>query len=309
MLRWTAAGAVSSPTTVQVRVQRAWPGRVQAGAPAPTRSLSPAELAANLRHFTAGMRTPRTRPCTSLVLSGQGVLTRPDLPAALALARVEGIDRIVLHAGPEDLQSLEPGAWVGRLDGLVLPLRAGAELALAEHALAAAIAAGLPVATNTVLDAATLPHLAAITQLLLRRGSGAHTFTYPFPTGPQAVDSAPPPLSAVAALAPAVAELEAAGRPVGIKGLPACYLGPLARCLRRTGNRWYVDADHQLDLALLFFPDVVAFFKGDACRFCGLADRCDGFFSSYLARPGTPPLEPVDPLSEPPPAGPRAAGR
>ena len=31
---------------------------------------------------------------------------------------------------------------------------------------------------------------------------------------------------------------------------------------RRTTNRYYVDADHQCDEALMFFPDVVRFFKG-----------------------------------------------
>jgi hypothetical protein len=54
-----------------------------------------------------------------------------------------------------------------------------------------------------------------------------------------------------------------------------------------------VDADHQLEGALLFFPDVVAFFKGEDCRFCRCDTKCDGFFATYLRRPGFPPLSPL----------------
>jgi hypothetical protein len=45
---------------------------------------------------------------------------------------------------------------------------------------------------------------------------------------------------------------------------------------------------------MMFFPDVVRFFKGDACRFCALDGECDGFFATYLRRPGFPSLEPID---------------
>lgn len=55
-----------------------------------------------------------------------------------------------------------------------------------------------------------------------------------------------------------------------------------------------MDADHQQSKALLFFPDVVAFHKDEACRFCRLDTSCDGFFAAYLRRPGFKPLEPVE---------------
>ena len=79
MLRWTAAGAVSTPTWVQIRVQRSYPGRIRAGAPTPTRSMSPEELAENIRHFTQGLQGTRSVPCTGLVLSGVGVARREDV--------------------------------------------------------------------------------------------------------------------------------------------------------------------------------------------------------------------------------------
>jgi hypothetical protein len=52
-----------------------------------------------------------------------------------------------------------------------------------------------------------------------------------------------------------------------------------------------VDADHQLDEALLFYPDVVAFTKTDVCRFCSADSTCDGFFATYLRRDGFPALK------------------
>ena len=58
--------------------------------------------------------------------------------------------------------------------------------------------------------------------------------------------------------------LTQAGVQVDLKGLPSCYLGELAALNRRSANRWYVDADHQLDQALMFFPDVVSFHKDEA---------------------------------------------
>jgi hypothetical protein len=88
-------------------------------------------------------------------------------------------------------------------------------------------------------------------------------------------------------------KLSDAGVRVAVKGLPACYLGEWKHLAGRTANRWYVDADHQLDRALLFFPDVVAFHKGEACRFCPADGACDGFFATYLRRPGFPPLRPL----------------
>ena len=77
MLTWTPAGAVERPRALQVRLQRSYPGRVRAGAPVPTRSMPTAEVLENLAFFTA--RSPRGRPVESLVLSGVGAASRPDL--------------------------------------------------------------------------------------------------------------------------------------------------------------------------------------------------------------------------------------
>jgi hypothetical protein len=88
--------------------------------------------------------------------------------------------------------------------------------------------------------------------------------------------------------------IDAAGVTARIKGLAACHLGDQAHRLAKTENRYYVDADHQQDQALLFFPDVVRFFKDDACRYCNLDGACDGFFATYLRRPGFPPLQPIE---------------
>ena len=105
--------------------------------------------------------------------------------------------------------------------------------------------------------------------------------TWPYPGGaqpPHASDCARPVESAIA-------RLRAAGIRVGLKGLPLCALAPAARepeLTWRSGNRWYVDADHQLDRALLFFPQVVHLARRDACRFCALTSRCDGVAEAWL---------------------------
>ncbi len=296
MLRWTDGGAVASPTVLQIRVQRRYEARVRAGAPLPSRSLDADELRTNILHFTAGMRGPRTRPCTGLVLSGQGVGRRPDLPAAVALARREGVDRVVLHLDPADLDDFDASAWRDLADLLVLPLRPGPDLT-ATTAIAARLAEqGLPLSTHTVLDQVALDALLPIVEALRALHPRHHGFTFPFPTDAATATHAPDPI--VAAAAVDRLSLDLCDLQLGVKGLPACYLAAARPLLGRTGNRWYVDADHQTDAALLFFPDVVAFHKAEACRFCALSDACDGFFSVYLDRPGARPLEPVgtDPL-------------
>lgn len=292
MLAWTGAGAVERPRVVQIRLQRSYPGRVRAGAPVPTRSMPREEVEANLRHFTAA--GPRGLPVTGVVFSGVGAAARPDLPDLCALARSLGVERVTLHAGVEDLEALRPGALP--VDLLVLPLQpgeSGATLSAGARALLEARRAGMRVAANCTLSAAALPMLTAIGRAAVAGGAASLTFTFPFPVDGSAANDAPPAPRAVAALREVLPVVEGAGLDVAIKGLPVCYLGDLARLVRRTANRWYVDADHQLDRALLFFPDVVAFHKDEVCRFCAADARCDGFFANYLRRPGFPPLRPV----------------
>ncbi len=288
MLAWTSAGAVARPRTVQLRLHRAYPDRVPAGAPVPTRSMSTAEVADNLRWFTAA--STRGLPCDAVVLSGQGVPARPDLPELVALARSLGVTRVTLHVGLEDLA----GPVVAGVDRQVLPVRlgpGGADPAALAAAFEAARAAGVAVDANVPLPAEALPLVSDAVAIALR-GAASVTFTYPFPTG--GAEAPPPVAEAVAALRAAVPRVEAAGIPVGIKGLPACWLGPLARHLRRSANRWYVDADHQKEGALLFFPGVVAFAKADPCRFCAADAACDGFFPAWEGRAGNPPLRAVE---------------
>ena len=136
-----------------------------------------------------------------------------------------------------------------------------------------------------------LPFQHATARALVADPPSAVTFTYPFPTSLTA--DPPPPAAAIGALKLALTILDDAGLRARIKGLPACFLGADAHRLGRTSNRWYVDADHQRQDALLFFPDVVAFHKDDACRFCAADGRCDGFFSRWLARGSTPGLRPL----------------
>lgn len=291
MLAWTSAGAVPRPRTLQLRLHRSYPDRVAAGAPPPSRSLSTEEVAANLRWFTAA--SPRGLPVDALVLSGQGVSARPDLPAVVDLARGLGITRVVVHAGVEALGALPSG-----VDRYVLPVRlgpGGADPAALLGAFASARADGVPVDAIVPLAADALPFVADAATLAREGGAASVTFTYPFPTG--GADVPPPVPDALAALAAALplGGLADDALPIGIKGLPACWLGPYARLLRKSRNRWYVDADHQLGAALLFFPGVVAFAKADACRFCSRDGGCDGFLPAWSGRPGNPPIRPVDP--------------
>ena len=285
MLRWTAAGAVSAPTTVQMRLTRHYPDRLQAGAPQPDRCLSPEELRQNLHHFTQGLRGPRTRPCTGLVLSGLGLGERADLPAALDLARELGMDHIVVHASADDLLP-SPGhvapasdtRWHPRIDVLVLPCPPASR---AEALRAALRQRAAPRLVCTVrLSPATVDELDALLPALIDGRPDELVWTLPFPSG---TPPAPPDLTQVrAALSRAEPACAAAGIPTSIKGLPAC-LGPeLQITRRRTGNRWYVDADHQGDKALLFLPEVVRFHKSDGCRFCREDADCDGYFAEYL---------------------------
>lgn len=308
MLSWTDAGAVEHPTTVQIRVQRSYPGRIRAGAPVPTRGMSTPEIESNIRYFTVERDGPRTRPCTGLVLSGVGVATRPHLAELLRAAREWGIERVVLHVGGEDLGAFEPagprtgslpaGSLQDLVDVLVVPLQPiqmGGGLVAGAQAVQACRQMGMAVYVNTVLNWCGVERLEAVARSVLRVRPDGVTFTYPFPINGD--DSAhPPPIPrTVAGLQRALRTLKSEGISPRIKGLPACYLGEDRACLQRSANRWYVDADHPRERALLFFPEVVAFHKEDLCRFCSEDSRCDGFFATYLRRPGFPPLDPVEP--------------
>ena len=295
MIRWTAAGAVANPTTVQIRVQRSYPGRIRAGAPVPTRSMSPDELFDNIHFFTTGMNGPRSTPCTGLVLSGVAVARRTDTIEAIQTARKQGIEHVVLHLGGEDLSTLQITQFEDIVDTIVVPVQPeSVSLADVLRVIRDAHKARLNVATNTVLTANALSGLTRTARSIGRAKPQSITYTYPFPINGNEATNAPPPPRVMSALRPALSELDREGIHARIKGLPACHLGGDAHRLGRTSNRYYVDADHQCAEAMMFFPDVVRFFKGDACRFCALDGECDGFFATYLRRPGFPSLQPFE---------------
>lgn len=297
MLTWTSAGAVPHPTLLQLRVQRSYPGRVRAGAPVPTRSMSAEEILSNLIYFTEGMRGGRARPCDGLVLSGVGVATREDVLGHLDAARGLGILRRVLHAGPEDLEAFVAERFRDRVEQVVVPVQpgsAGGALVAGARVIRECRDAGIAVAANTVLSTLAVPELPVVARALAVAAPTTATFTFPFPIAGNTSTEVPGIASVLAALGGAVPVLERAGVRVEVKGLPACYLGRHASLLRRSRNRWYVDADHQREQALRFFPDVAAFTKLEVCRFCAADGMCDGFFATYLRRPGFPPLAAVD---------------
>ena len=75
MLAWTDAGAVQRPETLQIRVQRRYPGRVRAGAPEPGRSLSLAEVSLeNLRAAFDGAEIVESDAIRLLSLGGMAVV-------------------------------------------------------------------------------------------------------------------------------------------------------------------------------------------------------------------------------------------
>jgi hypothetical protein len=275
MLRWTAAGVVGWPTVLQVRVTEGFPSRLRAGAPQPSRGLSVAELRRNLAHFTAGMDGPRTRPVNGLVLSGALSGREEELAEVVRASREQGIARVTLHldVGADSMASGPLGATADAVAVRVVTLPAASELA------SLVVAARWHVTAVVELTHEVLAELPALLAAVAEARPARAVLTWPLlgrrpPSAPEVV----------AALAGAVGPLQAAGVPTGVKGLPPCALARQGVDVPawRSGNRWYVDADHQLGDALMFFPDVVRFAKADVCRFCGVADRCDGVPAAWL---------------------------
>jgi hypothetical protein len=292
MLRWTAAGAVSAPDTVQIRLQPDYPDRAPVGAPAPGRALRADELEANLRYFTEGQAGPRGRACSGLILSGVPLTDEPligqlRLAEAVDQARRLGLQRVVVHGrrggGPE-----APSAWAG-VDRVVLPHLAGEP----PESYAAALAASpAPPVALLQLRGAAGPWLADVARAAARARPAELVLSWPPPApGLAPADPAPwlGPLQAAAAAA------AAEGVPVRVQGLPACLSPGLRGGRRRTRNRWYVDAEHQLQAALLFLPEVVRFHRPDSCRFCAEAPACDGAWAAALEGPAPPKLLPLGP--------------
>lgn len=284
VLRFTGAGVVGAPTTLQIRVSRALPGRVRAGAPHPSRALSAAELRSNVHHFTAARSGPRSVPCTALVLSGVDLERRDDLAELVDTARGWGIARVVLHLGRGDRDALRASPLRSRIDEAVIGVWRQTDLA----DVAALTRSGLPITAVLSLDAPTLARLASLASALAALRPARVVLTWP-------LGGSPPPHAARVAQAvrEPLAQLTGAGVAVRVKGLPVCLLGPDAPPAHRTRNRYYVDAEHQRDQALLFFPQVVRFAKGDDCRFCAVTRRCDGVPEPWVRHGLTGPLRPL----------------
>ncbi len=295
MITWTAAGAVESPTMLQVRVEQRFEGRIEAGAPNPERSLTPEELLDNLRYFTEERRGPRTSPCTSLVLSGQGVVAREDLRSAIQSARSWGVERVTLHLGEGDIEGFDVPSWRGWVDTLVVPVvLGGVGLAGSEALMALANKAGISVVSNLQLDSKVLENMGPVLEVICRVRPQSAVFTHPFPRGVGDTRVLAPLDVVLSGLRAAQCSLKAVGIPWVVKGLPVCWLNGLVARPSRSSNRWYVDAAHQREEALLFFPDVVHMSKAEPCRFCSRNSDCDGFFDEWLARGGYPALKAIE---------------
>ncbi len=269
MLTFTGAGVVSTPTTLQVRVAPDGHGLVRAHA-APGRALTDDELIANIRHLTEGQRGPRAHPCDALVLSGVPADRVGSLTAVIAAARGWGIRHVTLHTAAD-----VPPQPIG-LDAVGVVVRGPEDVARLR---------AWPAARRTAVllldDAASFD--ACVGGL---DGIDAVAVTWPFPpVQPLPLDQVGPCLDAVAA---ARGDADWV-----IKGLPACLVGDHAQRVRRSRNRFLVDADHQLAAARLFFPDVVRWAKIDSCRFCAHDARCDGVAREWLERGLVGKLQPV----------------
>ncbi len=280
MLRWTPSGAVKLPDTVQFRVAANYPDRLLAGAPEPSRCLDPDEVLQNIQYFTTGLQTPRTQPCTSLVLSGHGVATRSDIPNAIESARRLGMRWIVLHAGPGELVHIAVDWMEGLVNRLVLPVHSADTLERLEHLVTACRRRDISVVFAVDLRSSILPDLPRTSSALDALKPAAIVFTWPFPIDGHVAARAPDPDTWQQLVTQGLAAVQ--DTPTLIRGLPLCYLPEHTARFRRTSNRWYVDAAHQQSAAMLFLPDVVKFDKSDACRFCAMDHRCDGFFDPYL---------------------------
>jgi hypothetical protein len=270
MLTFTRSGLVATPRALQIRVA-AIGAAARANAPEPVRSLTDEELLANIRHFTEGRRGPRTRPVQALALSG--VDRMAALPVVLPAARALGVSRITLHLSPHQAAELDDPRSDGGPDAVAIAVRAGDPIApLARVPEWTAI---VSLDRNSVAD---LP--AFVAELAATARPTRLVFTWPFPPHGDPAR----PADAVEAMRLAIPALLAAGIPCGVKGLAACHLDGAPVEVWRSQNRYYVDATHQLDQALLFFPDVLRFARQDACRFCAREAECDGVPAEWLER-------------------------
>jgi hypothetical protein len=277
-LRFTAAGAVPLPDTLQLRVSPSFRARLGAGAPTPSRALTDDELEHNVRHFASA--GPRGRPTSRLVLSGVGAERVDAVVALVPRLRAAGAEVVTAHAEPDTVP-----AWVDAVDRVAITVRSDDDLPPRVRGLAITVP----------LEAEVVPRLGALLARVREAAPSRVVIAWPYP------DGGPPP-PPVAEVVEALVDVRSvlAGLPFDVKGLPACLLSPLRRVVpdladrtTRTRNRWYVDADHQLGAALLFVPDVLRFAKPEGCRFCEVDGRCDGVALAWHRLGLSGPLLPI----------------
>jgi hypothetical protein len=248
----------------------------------PARSLAPDEVLANVRYFAKP--GPRGRPVSSLVISGLPAAVDPLAPAVRE-ARAASVRRVVVHVDGPRVAAVQGSSLGPLVDALVVAVRRAEDLRGV-----GTVTSGPALEVVVPLEDAVLPQVREIAAAARRVLVPRVTFTWPFPAGDQL-----PPAAELAIEAIRVGAAELGPTPWTVKGLPPCALGSLVDPERvfRSSNRWYVDADHQLDRALLFFPEVVRYSKRELCRFCELDPRCDGVADRWLRSGVAPELRPV----------------
>lgn len=281
-LRWTRWGAVALPESLQVRMAPVFADRVRAGAPEPARALSLDELRDNLRFFADP--GPRGRPVVGLVLSGLPDEPLAGIAEAVRWARDRSVRRVAVHVDRPRLAELVASPLIDVVETVVVAVRGPVT---PEQPGRAELHAVIP------LESDTADQLAAVLNAVRAAAPARVVLTWPFPGSGADAMAASELVPRIRAALPALE-----GLPWVLKGLPACVLTELLPRVDlegrvwRSSNRWYVDAAHQRERALLFLPEVVRFAKREACRFCALDPRCDGVAEAWLAQGLVGPLVP-----------------
>jgi hypothetical protein len=281
MIHWTHGGAVTTPTTVQIRLASQNLPTLQAKAPIPRRRLSKTEFLRNLEYFHIGLHGPRSIPCTAVTISGM------DTENIQYIEELRNHKYFAYNSLHIDYQ-LDLWAYLETVqdcfDKISLPIPSTLDRETWTHI--EKIPTWSVPSTNFILSLAN-PNKESIEEFIQRyhplvQWAKEHDWqlfcSYPFPT-----NAAVSPLSPKdCAIFLSYLHREKLPRSPIVKGIPSCVLNTPSLQTSKTSNRWYVDAEHQLQQALLFFPEIMQFYKSDNCRFCALDHQCDGFFAEYL---------------------------
>ena len=270
MITWTASGVVTTPDTIQIRLSKQNPSEIRAGAPTPTRILSPEEFQDNLDYFRFTLDGPRSQACTKLTLSG---LQRENAAYFEILVQYPHFQWITLHIDPSIINWTELAEYQQCYHRLSIPIN---DLHQAQSIPQWAIDKCHII---LLLEQGLENWIEPIITLANQRSWNPLIFLYPFPLLESQHSTTLSPKQCLDLLEKHCRSLH---NPPIIKGLPHCLLDSSFSVHSKTSNRWYVDASHQREKALLFFPDILSFHKDDQCRFCRFTGSCDGFFTIYL---------------------------